>query len=160
MERQERSACPINLTIELIGDRWSLLILRDVMFSGRRHFRELLAKSEEGIATNVLAAKLQWLTEQGLLSRSADPTHRQKVVYSLTESAIELLPVLIQLGVWGSKHTGAAPEYARTFVSLDRKGPEAWRGLMDSLRASHLAASTTPGGKSHSHSGGRDRSTP
>jgi len=144
MESRGRSPCPINLTIEVLGDKWSLVVLRDIMFKKRRHFRELLANSEEGIASNVLAARLQWLTEQGLLTRSADPTHRQKVVYWLTEPAIGLLPLMIQLGVWGGKYTDAAPEYARPFAALDRKGPDAWRRLMDDLRAENLDGGGAP----------------
>lgn len=71
-----RSDCPINLSIEVIGDRWSLLVIRDMMFGNRRHFGELLAGSEEGIASNILADRLRRLTEQGLVSRSPDPSHK------------------------------------------------------------------------------------
>jgi DNA-binding HxlR family transcriptional regulator len=63
-----RSGCPINLTVEALGDRWSLIVIRDVMFGDRRHFRELLSRSEEGIASNILAARLKHLVEAGLLT--------------------------------------------------------------------------------------------
>src|SRR5215467_9056797 len=90
---EHRSGCPINLTLEVLGDRWSLIIIRDIMFGNRRHFRELLQNSEEGIASNILADRLKRLLERGLLTRADDPTHKQKAVYSLTEMAIELVPI-------------------------------------------------------------------
>lgn len=96
-----RSGCPINLTLEVLGDRWSLIVIRDVMFGNRRHFRELLGQSEEGIASNILADRLKRLVSLGVLSRRDDPSHKQKAVYSLTEMGIELLPLLVQMGAWG-----------------------------------------------------------
>jgi DNA-binding HxlR family transcriptional regulator len=96
-EAGHRSGCPINLTLEVVGDRWSLLVIRDMIFGNRRHFRELLAKSEEGIASNILADRLKRLVGQGVVSRADDPTHKQKAIYSLTEKGIELLPVLAQM---------------------------------------------------------------
>jgi DNA-binding HxlR family transcriptional regulator len=105
-----RSGCPINLTLEVLGDRWSLIVIRDVMFGNRRHFRELLGQSEEGIASNVLADRLKRLVSLGVLSRRDDPTHKQKAVYSLTEMGIELLPLLVQ--AWGRRHLPTAPELA------------------------------------------------
>src|SRR5256885_1038716 len=71
-----KSGCPINLTLEVLGDRWSLLIIRDMMFGNRRHFRELLTRSEEGIASNILAARLKVLVERGILNKADDPTHK------------------------------------------------------------------------------------
>src|SRR4051794_16395756 len=93
-ETGHRSGCPINLTLEIAGDKWSLLIIRDMMFGNRRHFRELLTKSEEGIASNILADRLKRLVEQGIITRAEDLTHKQKGVYSLSETGIELLPIL------------------------------------------------------------------
>ncbi|MFD0364762.1 winged helix-turn-helix transcriptional regulator [Nocardia sp. GCM10030253] len=72
-----KSGCPINMTIELLGDRWSLIVLRDIMFGGNTHFRELLAASIEGIASNILANRLAKLVAAGLLTRDNDPSHRQ-----------------------------------------------------------------------------------
>ncbi|MGO4285727.1 winged helix-turn-helix transcriptional regulator, partial [Bosea sp. TAB14] len=77
MRETGRSGCPINLTLEILGDRWSLIVLRDIMFGNRRHFREMLAKSDEGIASNILADRLKRLVERGLLSRRDDITHKQ-----------------------------------------------------------------------------------
>src|SRR3546814_15918639 len=98
-----RSGCPINLTLEVLGDRWSLIILRDMMFGNRRHFRELLNRSEEGIASNILADRLKRLTRDGLLTRADDPSHKQKAIYSLTEKAIQLLPLFVVMGACDRK---------------------------------------------------------
>ena len=87
MTDAQRSGCPINLTLEVLGDKWSLLIIRDIMFGNRRHFRELLTRSEEGISSNILADRLKTLLEQGIITRDDDPTHKQKGIYSLTERA-------------------------------------------------------------------------
>src|SRR4249919_3287508 len=94
MINPHRSGCPINLTLEVLGDKWSLLVIRDIIFGNRRHFRELLTRSEEGIASNILADRLKRLVDQGIISKADDPTHKQKSVYSLTDRGIELLPVI------------------------------------------------------------------
>src|SRR5918911_2407916 len=95
-----RSGCPINAAVEVIGDNWSLLVLRDVMFGNRRHFRVLQERSEERIASNILADRLRRLVAAGLLTR-ADVGRGRRATYSLTEAAIELVPVLAALGEWG-----------------------------------------------------------
>src|SRR3954453_12318489 len=93
-----RSGCPINLAIEGLGDRWSLVVLRDVMFGNRHYFRELLSGSQEGIASNILADRLRLLVANGVLWRSDDESHRQKIRYSLTEAGVQLVPVMAALG--------------------------------------------------------------
>ena len=98
MDIELRSGCPINLTMEVLGDRWSLIIIRDIMFGNRRHFRELLTHSEEGIASNILAARLKRLLSLGFISKRDDPSHSQKAIYSLTEPAIQLVPVFAMIG--------------------------------------------------------------
>ncbi|MGN6114798.1 MAG: winged helix-turn-helix transcriptional regulator, partial [Nitrobacter sp.] len=105
-----RSACAINLTLEVVGDKWSLLIIRDIIFGNRRHYRELLTKSDEGISSNILADRLKTLMEAGILTREDDPTHKQKGIYSLTEQGIELLPVLAQMAAWGVKYLPVSEE--------------------------------------------------
>jgi DNA-binding HxlR family transcriptional regulator len=140
-----RSGCPINLSIEVIGDRWSLLVIRDMMFGNRRHFGELLAGSEEGIASNILADRLRRLNGQGLVSRAPDPTHKQKVIYSLTEPAIQLVPVIAHLGAWGRRHLDTTPELAIRAQLLEEGGPELWDEFMDELREQHLGIPRPPG---------------
>ncbi len=135
-----RSGCPINLTLEMLGDRWSLILIRDVMFGNRRHYRELLSLSEEGIASNILAARMKRLVETGLLSRRDDPTHKQKTIYSLTEPAIQLVPLLAQMGAWGRRHTPASHELAVRAELLEKGGEPMWEAFMAELRSIHLGA--------------------
>jgi len=130
----QRSGCPINLTLELLGDRWSLIIIRDIMFGNRRHYRELLNLSVEGIASNVLADRLKTLVKAGLLTRRDDPTHRQKAIYSLTEPAIQLVPLLVQMGAWGRRHTPASKELSIRAKLLEDGGPNMWKAFMAELR--------------------------
>jgi DNA-binding HxlR family transcriptional regulator len=137
---EHRSGCPINLTLEVLGDRWSLIVIRDIMFGNRRHFRELMTRSDEGIASNVLAARLKRLLEAGLLSKSANPAHKQKAVYSLTEAAIELVPLLAQMGAWGRRHMPASPELSIRAQLLEEGGPPMWEAFMAELRSLHLGA--------------------
>lgn len=132
-----RSGCPINAAVEVIGDRWSLLVLRDMMFGNRRHFRELLAGSEEGIASNILADRLKRLVAAGMLSRDA-ARHGQKVTYSLTEAAIELVPVFVQLGSWGIRHRPTTLRLRVRAELLEAGGPELWEDFMAELREIHL----------------------
>lgn len=143
-----RSGCPINLSIEVIGDKWSLLVIRDMMFGNRRYFGELLANSEEGIASNILADRLRRLTAQGLVSRAPDPSHKQKVIYSLTEPAIELVPVIAQLGAWGRRHLPATPELSIRAELLERGGPQLWDEFMAELREQHLGIPRPAGSES------------
>lgn len=140
MKEAHRSGCPINLTLEMLGDRWSLIVIRDVMFGSRRHFRELLGHSEEGIASNILADRLKRLVENGLLSKRDDPTHRQKAIYSLTEKAIQLVPLLAHMGAWGRRHTPVSEELSIRAQLLEEGGPAMWEAFMTELRALHLGA--------------------
>jgi DNA-binding HxlR family transcriptional regulator len=144
MDGEPRSGCPINLAMEELGDRWSLIIIRDIMFGNRRHFRELLTQSIEGIASNILAARLKRLTGQGFLTRTDDPTHKQKGVYSLTEKSIQLVPVLAAIGAWGRRHLPVSEELAIRAQLLEEGGPKMWAEFMDELRALHLRPQDKP----------------
>ncbi len=138
MPESHRSGCPINLTLEVLGDRWSLIIIRDVIFGDRRRYRELLTHSKEGIASNVLADRLKRLLGAGLLTRADDPRHRQSGIYSLTEPAIQLVPLLAQMGAWGRRHTPASEVLSIRAQLLEEGGPAMWDELMAELRARHL----------------------
>ncbi|WP_109528067.1 MULTISPECIES: winged helix-turn-helix transcriptional regulator [Nocardia] len=137
MRDEGRSGCPINATIEVIGDRWTLLVLRDVMFGNRRYFREIQSGSEEGIATNILADRLKRLVAAGLLTRE-DTGRGQKAEYRLTEPAIQLVPVMAQLGAWGLRHRPTTERLRVRAELLERGGPELWSEFMDELREAHL----------------------
>lgn len=140
MPQTRRSGCPINLTLEQLGDRWSLIVIRDVMFGNRRSYGELLAQSEEGIASNILADRLKRLTASGLLTRRADPEHSQKGIYSLTEAAIQLVPLLAQMGAWGRRHTRPSKELSVRAELLEQGGSPLWSAFMAELRHLHLGA--------------------
>jgi DNA-binding HxlR family transcriptional regulator len=140
MQTEHRSECPINLTLEILGDRWSLLILRDMIFSGKRHFRDLL-RSQEGIASNILADRLKRLVAQGLLTKAEDPSHKQKAIYSLTPMAIELVPVFAHIGAWGRKHLPASAPLSIRAELLEKGGPPMWKRFMRELREEQLGES-------------------
>ena len=141
----QRSGCPINLTLETLGDRWSLIVIRDLMFGDSRHFRELLTRSKEGIASNILADRLKRLEAAGLISRRDDPSHRQKAIYSLTEASIQLVPLLAHMGGWGLRHTPASRELSVRARILEDGGPELWSEFMEELRHIHLGAARPDG---------------
>ncbi len=148
MSDLHRSGCPINLTLEIVGDKWSLLIIRDMIFGNRRHFRELLTRSQEGIASNILADRLKALVANGILTKSADPAHKQKAVYSLTQQGIELLPLLAQMAAWGRRHLNATEELGVRARRLEEGGPAMWARFMDELREAHLGVATPRKAKS------------
>jgi DNA-binding HxlR family transcriptional regulator len=124
--------------MEILGDRWSLVIIRDIMFGNLRHFSDLQEHSMEGIASNVLADRLKGLVRLGLLTRSSDPSHKQKVIYSLTEAAIELVPVLAAVGAWGRRHLPVTAALSIRAQLLDEGGPSLWKDFMEKLRVLHL----------------------
>jgi DNA-binding HxlR family transcriptional regulator len=140
MKDTHRSGCPINLTLEILGDRWSLIVLRDMMFGNRRHFRELLTKSDEGIASNILADRLKRLMEEGLITKADDPSHKQKSIYSLTEMGIALVPVFAAMGAWGRRFLPVSEELSIRAELLEVGGPALWEDFMQELRAMHLGA--------------------
>ena len=98
-----KSDCPINFALEIFGDRWTFLIVRDLMFKGKHFYGEFLL-SEEKIATNTLADRLSLLESNGIVSKSSDPSHKQKIMYSLTQKGIDLVPVLLEVIMWSAKY--------------------------------------------------------
>ena len=100
---RRRSPCPLNASLEMIGDRWSLLILRDMMLRGARTYNELLACPER-IATNILASRLRSLAASGIVEARPDPADRRKHTYILTPKGIDLAPVMAELVLWAARH--------------------------------------------------------
>src|SRR5215218_7875305 len=141
MDTAPRSGCPINAAVEVLGDPWASLVLRDIMFGNRRHFRELMAGSEEGIASNILASRLKQLVAAGLLTRD-DARRGQRAAYSLTEAGIQVLPIMVALGNWGLVHRHGERRLRARAELLRDGGPELLDQLMDELRHRHLG---TPG---------------
>lgn len=140
MHTGHRSECVINRTVEILGDQWSLLIIRDIIFLNRRHFRELLTNSVEGIASNILADRLQKLVQQGIIVKSQDASHKQKAIYSLTEKGIELFPLLMEMVTWGHKCLPASRLKGLARV-LEAGGPKVRAEFMSELRERHLSNS-------------------
>lgn len=99
-----RSDCPVNFAVETLGDKWSLVILRDMIFWGKRSYGEFL-QSDERIATNVLAGRLEYLVREGLIERSQHETDRRKEIYRVTELGIALVPMLIEMIAWSAANT-------------------------------------------------------
>ena len=131
---QPRSACPINRSLEMLGDRWSLLILRDIVLHDRRSFRELLTGSEEGISAPVLSRRLTDLVEAGFLTKSEVARGKQGR-YSLTEQGLATVPLLIELGRLGARiDPSTAPNAPRTGTD-----PDDLARRIAVLREAHLA---------------------
>ncbi len=103
LPKTHRSLCPINLALEAIGDNWSMLIVRDLMLRGHNSYQGFL-RSEEKIATNILADRLLKLEQNGLITKSADPTDKRKFIYALTERGADLAPLLVELALYGLKY--------------------------------------------------------
>ena len=108
---QHRSGCPVSVSLEVFGDRWSLLIVRDLMVRGFQRFQDFV-ESGEGIATNILADRLRRLQCTGIVEAEPDPEDKRRVNYRLTQKGIDLAPVMLELLIWGAEHenTGAPPE--------------------------------------------------
>jgi DNA-binding HxlR family transcriptional regulator len=100
---KRRSGCPLNASVEMLGDRWSLLIIRDMILRGFRSYKEFL-ESYEGIATNILADRLRKLEAYGIIARQGDPSDGRKVIYALTEKGIDLAPVMSEMVLWAAAH--------------------------------------------------------
>jgi DNA-binding HxlR family transcriptional regulator len=100
---KRKSDCPINFALEVFGDKWTFLVVRDLMFKGKHFYGEFLL-SEEGIATNILSDRLSLLEGNGIVSKSSDPSHKQKIKYSLTQKGIDLVPLLVEFIMWSAKY--------------------------------------------------------
>lgn len=107
-----RSTCPISYALDFVGDKWTLIVLRDLIFARKRHFQQFL-DSNEGIASNILAARLKLLENAGLATRADDPEHGRRVLYAPTDKALDLMPVILELLRWGTKYNAksAAPAH-------------------------------------------------
>lgn len=103
-----RSSCPITFSLDLFGDKWSLLIVRDLVFSKRNSYGEFL-EAGEGISTNILADRLKNLESDGIIQKSVDPHNKRKYIYALTPKGIELIPILVEIIRWGGKYDPESP---------------------------------------------------
>lgn len=103
-DQPKRSSCPISFALEIFGDRWTLLVLRDLLLRSRSRYRELLA-CEEGIATNVLADRLKRLEQKGLIRKEQDQRDARQYIYKPTRLAVSVVPMLIEMTVWGARNS-------------------------------------------------------
>jgi DNA-binding HxlR family transcriptional regulator len=106
--RKPTSGCPIDFGLDIFGDRWTLLVIRDLLFAGKRHFKELMT-APEAIASNILAARLKKLEQRGLISRAPDPDNKKQVVYQLTAMGRDLTPIMVELIRFGGKYDPNTP---------------------------------------------------
>ncbi|UFH32784.1 helix-turn-helix transcriptional regulator [Chryseobacterium sp. C-71] len=116
---KKRSNCPISSSLDVWGDKWSLLIVRDLMFKKQSTYGEFL-KSDEKIATNILASRLLMLEENGIISKQDHPDSKAKVLYKLTEKGINLLPLLIEINLWAEKYS-EIPESQKRILNEVKK---------------------------------------
>lgn len=136
---KRRSDCPISFALEIFGDRWTFLIVRDLMFKGKHFYGEFLL-SKEGIATNILSDRLTLLENSGIITRSTDPSHKQKIMYSLTKKGVDLVPVLVEMIMWSAKYdkySAVDKQFVKT-VKKDKVGliEEITNRLVTELNAS------------------------
>ncbi len=117
---KRRSDCPLNATLEIVGDRWSLLIVRDLLFKGHTAYRDFLDGGER-IATNVLADRLRRLAVEGLIEKGRDPADGRRLVYRLTPKGLGLAPVLVEMILWGARHYQTAAPPATIRVMTDHR---------------------------------------
>ena len=123
-DTKKRSDCPISCSLDIWGDKWSLLIVRDLIFFKERTYSDFL-KSDEKIATNILAARLQMLEDNGIISKSDHPESKAKVLYNLTPKGIDLLPLMIEINVWADKYL-IIPDEQREILKEIKKNKEAY----------------------------------
>jgi DNA-binding HxlR family transcriptional regulator len=121
---KKRSNCPIRCSLDIWGDKWSLLIIRDLMDAKQCTYGDFL-KSPEGIATNILATRLQNLEEHKIIEKLEHPDSKAKVLYRLTRKGIDLLPIMIEINLWAEKYFSSIPEDRKALlkeVKKDRAG--------------------------------------
>ena len=135
--KKQKSDCPQYLALEVIGDKWTLLIIRDMMIGGKRYFGEFL-KSKEKIASNILTNRLQSLEKEGIIYKTKDTEHKQKIIYLLTEKGINLFPILMENARWSLKYKSVNKDDAKMVKSILDGGTEKMKLIMEELKITHL----------------------
>lgn len=134
--KKYRSYCPQYLALDVFGDKWTLLIIRDMMIDGKRYFREFL-QSEEKIASNILANRLEALESEGIIYKQSDPSHKQKIRYSLTEKGIDLFPIILEIAKWSIKYKPVDKEKEERVSNIIKGGPEGITSILEELKKEH-----------------------
>lgn len=135
---EAQSYCPIATCAEVLADRWSVIVLRDIAICNHRTFRAILANNNEKISSGVLASRLQRLCDIGLLHFKDDPSHAQRKIYCLSSEAIDLVPILVDMAAWALMHAAPAEEPIAVPKDMMRAPSEYSKTLTQSLRLSHL----------------------
>jgi DNA-binding HxlR family transcriptional regulator len=130
-----RSECPIAYGLDVFGDKWSLLIVRDIAIHGQHHYRQF-EEAGEGIATNILAGRLKRLVEGGIVEKVRDPEHGSRRIYRLTHKGLDLLPIIIEIIVWSAKHDPDSP-VTKDFL---RRATDDRESLLAEMRATAMRA--------------------
>lgn len=118
-----QSGCPVAYGLDIFGDKWTLVVIRDMLMTGKRHYGEFL-ESPERIASNVLADRLKKLEDAGIVSKKTDPGNQAKFIYTLTPKGVDLIPLFLEVVLWGTRHgtrTNTPPEFIRK-IKKDRAG--------------------------------------
>jgi DNA-binding HxlR family transcriptional regulator len=141
---RRRSGCPLNASVEMLGDRWSLLIIRDMMLRGFRSDKEFL-ESYEGIATNILADRLRRLEAYGIIETERDASDGRKVIYLLTQKGIDLAPVISEMVLWAAAHEDTGNETLVKELQKDKEGfivavRQRWAASTDAGRTSTVSS--------------------
>jgi DNA-binding HxlR family transcriptional regulator len=131
---EKRSDCPISLSLDIFGDRWSLLIVRELMLYKTRTYGDF-TKSEEKIATNILANRLQVLEENGIIMKFPYPDNKVKGLYKLSPKGIELIPALIEIALWGDKYLSDSDESSLFLKEVKKNKPKFLKNIMEKLHA-------------------------
>lgn len=129
--KMRQSGCPIAFGLDTFGDRWSLLVIREIMLRGKTTYSDFL-DIEEAIATNVLADRLKHLEAEGIVAKHRDPDNRRSYIYSLTEKGRDLAPIMIEIILWGGRHD-QRPQAMRAVVNKIKRGRETFE---EKIRAS------------------------
>jgi DNA-binding HxlR family transcriptional regulator len=146
---KRRSQCPLNASLEMLGDRWSLLIIRDMMLRGFRSYKEFM-RCYEGIATNILADRLRKLVAYGIIKSQPDPEDGRKVVYQLTKKGIDLAPVLTEMVLWAAAHEDTGNQALVRQMRDDKQGflaglRQRWENHIDALSEARSGAANRIG---------------
>jgi len=139
MKCSKRSHCPIVFALDIFGDRWSLVVLRDLLFKGKCHYNEFLA-SEESISTNILSERLVRLENEGLITKTRHAANRREFIYAPTRKGMDLLPAILEICCWSAKYdpkTAAPPALMRR-IQKDREG------FIHEIEASFTESSENP----------------
>lgn len=134
---KKRSDCPLSQSLDIFGDKWSLLIIRDLMFGNKCTYNDFL-KSEEGIATNILASRLKGLEENGVIEKLAHPDSKAKILYRLTKKGIDLLPIIMEIYIWADQYFEIPTNLKLTFEEAIKDKDKFVKQVMKELKSKQI----------------------